>query len=506
MTQSSRYQVYAYYLLSIVILSVFAFRNHTQFEVPPDSGLILCFAAPFFFAALLYIKLEKWCITNTDALDQPRRQLIVDLSLYTVIATSIAGIEYFYYQVPQLVALKFFVWAAILGYFASIDNALNRERLCVKSKRFGYELNAASSAVAHRLNLFLSVTVLVVIIAIAMTAYSYINLEGSLLDLTMNDLKQAFIVDTLFIIGFIVSLTVRLIYSFSINLQHFFDTQLAVLRNVEEGNLESLVPVLSRDEFGVIAHQTNSMIYQLREKQKAQQTLEKIVSPDIMHKLLTGDEKDLKQGQEYEIAILFCDLRKFTSYAENTPPEEVIFFLNAYFTKISDIVTEHGGIINKFMGDAILAVFGIDNNEEYIQAAIDTAWDILMHSDSIKMRDGSTFHIGIGVHKGLAAAGTIGSADRYEYTFIGDAVNTASRLDGLSKRLGYQLITSKEVYQELNRDSQDRFVDLGSQHIRGKSTAVHVYGAVNRDNEEEEYDDDDDDNIVPFSTGPKYAG
>lgn len=502
--QSSRYQVYAYYLLSIVILSVFAFRNHTQFEVPPDSGLILCFAAPFFLAALLYTKLEMWCITSANPLEQPKRQLIVDLSLYSIIAASIASIEYFYYQVPQLVALKFYVWASILGYFASIDNALNRERLCAKSDRFGYELDSEPASVANRLNLFLSLTVLVVIVAIALTAYSYINLEGSLLDLTMNDLKQAFIVDTLFIIGFIVSLTVRLIFSFSINLQQFFDAQLKVLQNVQSGNLDSLVPVLSRDEFGAIAHQTNMMIHQLREKQKAQKMLEKIVSPDIMQKLLHGDEQELKQGQEYEIAILFCDLRKFTSYAENTPPEEVIFFLNAYFTKISDIVTEHGGIINKFMGDAILAVFGVDGNARYIQDAIDTAWDILMHSDSIKMRDGSTFHIGIGVHKGSAAAGTIGSADRYEYTFIGDAVNTASRLDGLSKRLGYQLITSQDVYQELNRDSQDRFVDLGHQDIRGKSSAVHVYGAVLRDDDSDN-EDDDDDNVLPFGS-PKAAG
>jgi adenylate cyclase len=253
-----------------------------------------------------------------------------------------------------------------------------------------------------------------------------------------------------------------------------------VLRRVEQGDLNRYVPVLTHDEFGVIAQQTNRMIDQLRSKAKIQKTLEKIVSPNIMNKLLNGNENALRQGEEYDIAILICDLRKFTTYAENTPPEEVIFFLNAYFAKIADVVAEHGGIINKFMGDAILAVFGIDGGASYVQQAVDTAWDILMHTNCATMRDGTKFDIGIGVHKGRAAAGTIGSSERFEYTFIGDAVNTASRLDGLSKRLNYKIVISSEVFGNLSRDAQDRFVDLGQQSIRGKSQPIHVYGAVPR--------------------------
>ncbi|WP_455211934.1 adenylate/guanylate cyclase domain-containing protein [Kaarinaea lacus] len=493
MNQSNKYLIFAYYLLSVAILSVFAFRSYAHLGTQPGVEFIMAVAAPFLLAALIHPYVDKLIVFPAHLLDQPKRQFVVDFGFYLLIAAFLYCFERFFYFESTWVAFKLFVWTVVLGYFASIDSSLNREQLCFKDEKQSFQLDSNSSPVAHRLNLFLSVTVLIVTLTIAITAYSYMGIELDLQETDDMTIKQAFIIDTLFIVGIVVSFTVRLIYSFSMNLQYLFDSQVDILRNVQEGKLEELVPVLSRDEFGIIAHQTNVMIRELREKQKVQKTLEQIVSPGIMHKLLNGDAQDLKQGQEYEIAILFCDLRKFTTYAENTPPEQVIFFLNSYFTKISDIVTEHGGIINKFMGDAILAVFGIDGGSRYIEDAVDTAWDILMHSGSIKLRDGSQFEIGIGVHKGRAAAGTIGSADRYEYTFIGDAVNTASRLDGLTKRLGYNLITSAEVYNELGSDSKEKFADLGWQTIRGKSTAVHVYGAAPSNSM------GDDEKVIPFS-------
>ena len=493
MNQTNKYQIFAYYLLSVVILSVFAFRSYAHLGTQPGVIFIIAVAAPFLIAAVIHGLIDKWIVVPGHLLVQPKRQFLVDFALYLVIATFLYCFERFFYFESTWVAFKLFIWTTVLGYFAAIDSSLDRERLCFKAEKQSYQLNATSSPVAHKLNLFLSLTVLIVTFTIAITAYSYMGAEINIPDVDDMAIKQAFVIDTLFIVGIVVSFTVRLIYSFSMNLQYLFDSQVNILRNVQEGKLEELVPVLSRDEFGIIAHQTNAMIRELREKQKVQKTLEQIVSPNIMHKLLNNDANNLKQGQEYEIAILFCDLRKFTTYAENTPPEQVIFFLNSYFTKISDIVTEHGGIINKFMGDAILAVFGIDGGSRYIEDAVDTAWDILMHSGSIKLRDGSRFEIGIGVHKGRAAAGTIGSADRYEYTFIGDAVNTASRLDGLSKRLGFNLITSAEVYNELGEESKQKFSDLGWQTIRGKSTAVHVFGAAPRDSQA------DDDKVIPFS-------
>jgi len=272
-----------------------------------------------------------------------------------------------------------------------------------------------------------------------------------------------------------------------------FETQISVLRNIQEGNLDKHVPVMSQDEFGIIAQKTNLIIDQLQEKHRIQKTLEQVVSPDIMRRLLASREGNIDHAQEFDLAILFCDMRGFTSYAESKPPDEVIMFLNAYFTKLADVVAEHNGIVNKFIGDAILAVFGVNADADYAIDAVEAALDILMHSSSAVMRDGTKFEIGIGINCGRAAAGKIGSNERFEYTFIGDSVNVASRLDGLSKRLGYRIVISAGVYEMISQRHRAIFTDLGSHKIRGKSLPVHVYGAM------KEGDASDGDNIINFT-------
>jgi adenylate cyclase len=320
--------------------------------------------------------------------------------------------------------------------------------------------------------------VLLIVVTMAISAYGYIDAGAVAATGTGGEIGQEFIVETMFILGIITALTTRIIVSYSDNLQRMFETQTETLRNVQEGKLDSYVPVLTRDEFGVIAQQTNLIIDELREKNRIQKTLEQVVSPNIMERLLADSGSKAAQAQEFDLAILFCDLREFTTYAEDKPPDEVIMFLNAYFTKLADVIAEHNGIVNKFIGDAILAVFGVDGDKDYARHAVEAALDIIMHSTSAVMRDGTRFDIGIGINCGRAAAGTIGSSERFEYTFIGDSVNVASRLDGLSKRLGYRIVTSAGVHDLIPEHHKAMFTDLGDHNIRGKSQAVHLYGAM----------------------------
>ena len=474
-------QAITYHLLTIMVVGILAARTNSFYSQESTLLTLGLLVTLFTFLSLLRSQTEHIFVETKALLDQPRYQLVYEISLYLLVGIIIFLVEVVFNKHSYLIAAKFLSAILILGYFASIDSALKREYECFFKLNRKQSNSQNTISVSRRISLFLSVTLFVVILANALSAYSYMSLNminSSGQDDVYEMLKNAYLIETLFTLGIVVSLSLRLIHSYSINLQYLFDIQVNALQNIQEGKLEDYVPVLSSDEFGVIAQNTNRVIDELREKEKIRQTLESIVSPDIMHKLMQSDASLLQQGEKKEVAVFFCDLRKFTSYAEKNTPEDVIFFLNSYFGKIVDIVAEHHGIVNKFMGDAILAIFHLDDNTATIDDAVDTALDIVMHSHAICLPDGERFNVGIGIHMGYATAGTIGSQDRFEYTFIGDTVNIASRLDGLSKRLGYSIIISKDTYNHLNDITREKFVDLGMQKIRGKEEPLHVYGAA----------------------------
>lgn len=464
-----------------MVLGIIAARMNSFYEQSATITTVVTLFVLFTVVLLLRNKAEVLFINKQDLLDQPKRQLIFESTIYITVGLILFIVEITLNNQTYLVASKLLSSVLIMGYFASIDGTLKREHDCFLKLNRSQSNIQNTISVTRRFTLFLTTTLLVVITANALSAYSYMSLNMSVNvgnGESFNEvLRNAYLIETVFTLGIIVSLTLRLIHSYSINIQHLFDTQVDALQHIQDGKLEKYVPVLSRDEFGVIAQKTNLVIDELREKEKIRKTLESIVSPDIMHKLMKSDSSVLKQGEKKHIAVFFCDLRKFTSYAEKNTPEDVIFFLNTYFGKIVDIVTEHNGIVNKFMGDAILAIFPLDNDSATIDDAIATAWDIVMHSQAICLPDGEKFNVGIGIHTGYATAGTIGSQERFEYTFIGDTVNIASRLDGLSKRLGYSIIISDETYKNLGDNSKAKFIDLGLQKIRGKEKSLHVYGA-----------------------------
>lgn len=475
-------QTVTYYILTILVSGIIVTRTNSFYSEDTTSTSIIAELLLFTVFLSFHNLLQQYLVEKKPLLDQPKRQLLLEISIYVFIGSLLFLLEVFFNKHSYLAAGKIFSTVIIVGYFASIDSALKREHDCFLKLNRKQSNIQNTIPVSRRISLFFSLTVFVIILSNALSAYSYLNINIEHVNNQQQNfnemLKSAYLVETLFILGVVVSLTLRLIHSYSLNLQFLFDIQVDALQNVQDGHLEKYVPVLSRDEFGVIAQKTNQMIDELKEKEKIRHTLESIVSPDIMQKLMKSDSSLLEQGEKKHIAVFFCDLRKFTSYAEKNTPEDVIFFLNSYFGKIVDIVSEHNGVVNKFMGDAILAIFHLDNNTATIDDAVDTALDIVMHSHAICLPDGDRFNVGIGIHMGYATAGTIGSQNRYEYTFIGDTVNIASRLDGLSKRLGYSIIISKDTYDNLSKTTQARFIDLGEQQIRGKEMAIHVYGAA----------------------------
>ena len=179
-----------------------------------------------------------------------------------------------------------------------------------------------------------------------------------------------------------------------------------------------------------------------------------------------------------EVTVLFTDIRDFTAMSEQMAPSEVLAFLDRYFGHMSQIVKGHDGIVNKFLGDGMLAVWGApDSDELHAEKALKAALDMrkkLKEFNQERVHEGKApIRMGIGIHTGIVAAGMLGGADQHEYTVIGDAVNLASRIEGLTKSLGVDLLVSESTWKQLKAKFEG--VRAGEEHVKGRVESVVVY-------------------------------
>ena len=208
---------------------------------------------------------------------------------------------------------------------------------------------------------------------------------------------------------------------------------------------------------------------------------------DLVAQADTTDQK-VGVGETRTVAILFSDIRSFTNISEKNKPDVLVAFLNRYFSKMVDIIKKHGGTIDKFIGDAIMAEFGTpvsydDNARRAVAAAYEMREALPdVEIGDLVLPDGMTFNIGIGVHYGDVIVGSIGSKDKTDYSVIGDSVNLASRLEGLTKTYGVQVLVSESVMMDAGEDSFC-FRHLDDVRVKGKKNAVPIY-AVDRNEKE----------------------
>src|SRR5947209_2892659 len=190
------------------------------------------------------------------------------------------------------------------------------------------------------------------------------------------------------------------------------------------------------------------------------------VSGDVTLRRLVLDAEDIKLtaqpsradatapiGEEKKLAILFADIRGFTPFAERLLPYDVVHVLNRYYYEVGRAISEHGGRIDNYMGDGLLALFGIDNTKDAVRQAVGAALGMLAAVEHLKpyveMIHGRSFEIGIGIHYGEVIVGAIGAPGMKRVTVIGDAVNLASRIESATKRCGARLLISEATFNEL---------------------------------------------------------
>ena len=213
------------------------------------------------------------------------------------------------------------------------------------------------------------------------------------------------------------------------------------------------------------------------ERRRLQKSFKGYVSPAVMDEILSGRLRPDQSGEPKYICVMFSDIRSFTTISERMQAQEVLTFLNRYFDRAVSIIHKHGGTVACFMGDGIMAIFGAPQTlANPCQSAFAASQELLDHaakfSQSIAEEIRSPIVIGIGLHAGEAIVGHVGSADRHDYSAIGDVTNVASRLEGLTKETGYALICSREVAKEVHLELID---DLGALAIKGH-TAIIAYG------------------------------
>ncbi len=246
---------------------------------------------------------------------------------------------------------------------------------------------------------------------------------------------------------------------------------------VGRGDYDIELEPASKDEIGDLVKRFNILVGELREKALMKSHFGKILSPEIMEHLLSSDFR--QEGELVKVTVLFCDLRGFTTISENLPPSMLVGLLNAYFTAMVEVIEAHGGMVDKFVGDEIMGVFGhpapLENEQ---QAAVDAAREMLRICDALNEELCLSGHLtlinSIGIHSGPALAGIIGSPDRSEYTVIGDSVNVAARLETTTRQFATRLMISGEVARGL-ATLPDDLEPLGEHTVRGRQDPIEIF-------------------------------
>ena len=254
-------------------------------------------------------------------------------------------------------------------------------------------------------------------------------------------------------VGYAMSLLIclRMAHDVSDSTSELYDA----MHKVEEGRLDVSLIEKTTDEYAGIYRRFNRMVKELMERERLRDAfgryMAKELADDVMqHGVSLG-------GKEVHASVLFADIRDFTAMSEKMSAEEVVNLLNQYFTVVEPTIQVEGGWINKFGGDSLLAVFGVltpqpDHAQHAVQAAMKMRGALEIFNKMQQQLGKPPLRIGVGIHSGKMVAGSVGSQERMEFTVIGDAVNMASRIEGLNKKWGTDILVSNTVAETIGND------------------------------------------------------
>jgi len=224
-------------------------------------------------------------------------------------------------------------------------------------------------------------------------------------------------------------------------------------------------------------------------RRKIRNMFGRYVSDSVVEELMRDPDNIALGGQRRTLTIMFCDIRGFTAYSENKPPEEVVSRLNEYLTAMTAIILRHGGTLDKYLGDGLMAFFGAPvYYPDHITRAVQTAIEMQKAIDKLNRewtaKNEPPLKIGIGINSGSALVGNVGSPDRMDYTLIGEDVNLASRVEGLTKTYGTYIVISERTIKmaEMENIKLPREPEyLGHAEVKGFTNTIGVYTVSEKD-------------------------
>jgi adenylate cyclase len=250
-------------------------------------------------------------------------------------------------------------------------------------------------------------------------------------------------------------------------------------RQVAKGDYANRVQIRQEDEIGELGLAFNNMTEGLAERDKVRNILGKVVSPTVAHELMKTDV--VLGGEERFVSVFFSDIEGFTSISESLAPTELVALLNEYLSAMTEIVDETNGVVDKFIGDAIMAFWGAPiQSENHALQAVKAAVKMRERLGSLQCKwraEGRTeISIRMGINSGKAIIGNVGSKNRLDYTVMGDSVNLASRLEGANKYYGTDIMISESTYSLLDGTFLCR--ELDKVRVKGKQEPIRIYEVV----------------------------